>query len=456
MRARARACTRMGSAAPCAHWSIGHPKQPLADGTLLLRDRSMVGRTCTRCARATTRLHCVLVALAFLAVSLITATAPTAALPAHADAGRADELVPRPRAALVYLISAKPRHCRLLAQSLRHLQANFNGLPTRQYPVVVFHDGLDGATETFVRDAARTAGVADLRLERAEHFIVPRNVDRGRMLRHIKEGPPVLMRSEGYRTMIRWWSGPVLRESALAAFEYAWRFDTDSFLLRPLAYDPLRDMARRGAKYGYRAVCPEAPQVGKGLSEVVDRWATRELGFAPDARPRTLADPQTISSTAPNGSGRVVDRWRLAGGGVYYTNFEILELGFFRARAYSSLFEACDAEAGFHHRRWGDALVRTHGVDLLVPPNETVHYLDIDYVHSESEGAPFYLGAGLPGCWGQRRWLDLAKGWPQHRGHQVGAEGPYRCVGAGPERQYQGCRCVLVFVPVVCQHVRVL
>ena len=330
--ARARACARMGSAAPCAHWSIGHPKQPLADGTLLLRDRSMMGRTCTRCARATTQLHCVLVALAFLAVSLITATAPTAALPAHADAGRADELVPRPRAALVYLISAKPRHCRLLAQSLRHLQANFNGLPTRQYPVVVFHDGLDGATETFVRDAARTAGVADLRLERAEHFIVPRNVDRGRMLRHIKEGPPVLMRSEGYRTMIRWWSGPVLRESALAAFEYAWRFDTDSFLLRPLAYDPLRDMARRGAKYGYRAVCPEAPQVGKGLSEVVDRWATRELGFAPDARPRTLADPQTISSTAPNGSGRVVDRWRLAGGGVYYTNFEILELGFFRAR----------------------------------------------------------------------------------------------------------------------------
>ena len=100
--------------------------------------------------------------------------------------------------------------------------------------------------------------------------------------------------------------------------------------------------------------------------------------------------------------------------------------------------------------------MRTHGVDLLVPPNETVHYLDIDYVHSESEGAPFYLGAGLPGCWGLRRWLDLAKGWPQHRGHQVGAEGPYRCVGAGPERQYQGCRCVLVFIQVVCQHVRVL
>lgn len=360
-------------------------------------------------------------------LALLVALPAVFALVARAGATAADAAAAaRPRAALVYLSSSKPKHARLFAQSVRHLQRHFNGAPGRQYPVLVFHDGLDRRAERFHREAARGASpaVADLRVVRATKFVVPRNVDRGEMAKHIAQGPDVVMRSEGYRTMIRWWSGPVFHEPALADFDYMWRFDTDSFLITPPPYDLFRDMAERRLVYGYRAVCPENKRVARGLSEVVDRWAHRELGFAVGARPRTLADAQDVATRAPGPEGGIVDRWRLDGGAVYYTNFELLDLRFFRAREYTSLFEACDAEAGFHHRRWGDALVRTHGVDLLVPANATAHYIDVDYLHAEYTDRPFYLGAGVPGCWTNRRWLDLANGWPLARGHLRGAAPP--------------------------------
>ena len=70
-----------------------------------------------------------------------------------------------------------------------------------------------------------------------------------------------------------------------------------------------------------------------------------------------------------------------SGTAFFYNNFELLQLAFFRSRAYRAMFTALDASGGFFERRWGDGPVRTLALGLLARPEAVVKLSAIPYWH---------------------------------------------------------------------------
>ena len=64
---------------------------------------------------------------------------------------------------------------------------------------------------------------------------------------------------------------------AVAAYDYVWRLDSDSFILGVIETDFLADFAKRSAVYGYIAAHPEPQDVSQELGDLaVRQWLRRE------------------------------------------------------------------------------------------------------------------------------------------------------------------------------------
>lgn len=50
----------------------------------------------------------------------------------------------------------------------------------------------------------------------------------------------------------------------------------------------------------------------------------------------------------------------------FWSNFEVVNLGFFRSKSYSAYFRALDASGGFFLERWGDAPVHSLAAALFL------------------------------------------------------------------------------------------
>ena len=65
----------------------------------------------------------------------------------------------------------------------------------------------------------------------------------------------------------------------------------------------------------------------------------------------------------------------------FWTNFEIGDLNFFRSDEYIKFFEFLDSKGGFYYERWGDALVHSIALSLLLKSVEIIHFDRIGYKH---------------------------------------------------------------------------
>lgn len=71
----------------------------------------------------------------------------------------------------------------------------------------------------------------------------------------------------------------------------------------------------------------------------------------------------------------------------------MMYLKFFRSQRYRALFDYLDKTGGFFEYRWGDALVRTFAVNLLLEEREVHLFEDIPYSHGgwrNSANCTFY------------------------------------------------------------------
>jgi hypothetical protein len=57
---------------------------------------------------------------------------------------------------------------------------------------------------------------------------------------------------------------------------------------------------------------------------------------------------------------------RVPRGKIYYTNFEICKIDYFSSKEWQGYFNKVDATGGFYLRRWGDAIFRYMGVNVLL------------------------------------------------------------------------------------------
>ena len=66
---------------------------------------------------------------------------------------------------------------------------------------------------------------------------------------------------------------------------------------------------------------------------------------------------------------------------MFYTNFEVSSLAFWRSEEYASFFRAIDLSEGIYRHRWGDAPIHHLAVSLLLPEARTHRFRDIGYWH---------------------------------------------------------------------------
>ena len=164
----------------------------------------------------------------------------------------------------------------------------------------------------------------------------------------------------GYRHMCRFYAGEIFKQELLDDYEYVWRLDTDSFILQAIEGNVFEDMSNANAVYGYINIQHDHPKMVKGLWELA----------------ATYFKPSSSSIFTPEAREKHFQR-------VFYTNFEIYNMKWFKGAAYQDFYNHIDNSAGIYKYRWGDHAIRYLGLHGLGAKDKCLFFKDIVYQHGE-------------------------------------------------------------------------
>jgi hypothetical protein len=223
----------------------------------------------------------------------------------------------------IYLVNHTEQAVADGVRSLALLQANYlDRFPT---PVLLFHEA--GLTDEM---RTRLAASAQVTFVPVDFSAYPNGT--------------------GYNHMCRFFAGEVFRQPALARFDYYCRLDTDSFINAPVGYDLFDFAQSAGVWYGFlNDAIHDNPEYCQGLWD-----AARKFGI----------------STAHIPEGR-----------LYYTNFEVCYLPWFRGNPWRAFYRFLDDAGGIYAHRWGDHTIRYIGVKALMEPERVKQLTGIAYSH---------------------------------------------------------------------------
>lgn len=247
--------------------------------------------------------------------------------------------------AIVYLTRSSEGSLKQLEASLGLLARNL--LPWSQADVIIFHeDDLDPS----VLDG-HTAGIP-VRFAQVDFSAFPEE------MKDLPKG------KRGYRHMCHFFANDIFLRPELEKYQYVLRLDVDSSILSPLKFNVFDEMRTRGYRYGYRAILKDKRCFSKDL------WPTAKAYFLK-------------SESAVRPFSQIPEPC------VYYTNFEIYEMAWFRGEAWQSFFKAVDQAKGIWKYRWGDHAIRFIGVKALLPEEKIWCAKQIHYFHQSEWRAGF-------------------------------------------------------------------
>lgn len=163
----------------------------------------------------------------------------------------------------------------------------------------------------------------------------------------------------GYRHMCRWFSGELYNHPIMALYEYYLRLDTDSFMHSKLSYDIFEWAKQNDCWYGYiqPGIQIDNPKVVENLWQSTKNWLKIN-------KPKVYENIHNI----PEGK-------------MFYTNFEIGLVQWFKDSDYKQYYEWLDNSGGFYTKRWGDAPIKYLGVTLLMDPKHVKAVHGMTYQH---------------------------------------------------------------------------
>ncbi|KAJ1720015.1 hypothetical protein LPJ53_005307 [Coemansia erecta] len=267
---------------------------------------------------------------------------------------------PQVRAAIVALVRNSDLFGLRLA--LRQIEDRFNH--KHNYPYVFVNDV--PFTDEFMQ------GVRDLTHAHVEFGLldehswgIPQWIDQERYAETKRTARYPHAEKDSYRKMCRFQSGFLHHHPLLRDYDYYWRIEPDVEYYCDIDYDPFVFMKENGIKYGWNIAMTEF------MSTVETLWNTTEQFLA--------ARPDVVSK-------RNLRRWLLDDNGGYsgchfWSNFEIVDLSFYRSEAYQAYFDHLDRAGGFFYERWGDAPVHSIAAAMLLDPSEIHYFDDIGYFH---------------------------------------------------------------------------
>ncbi|KAJ1895470.1 hypothetical protein LPJ66_004573 [Kickxella alabastrina] len=271
------------------------------------------------------------------------------------------------RAAIVALVRNSDLFGLRLA--IRQIEDRFNR--RFQYPYIFVND--EPFTEEFkqgVRDLTRAR--VDFGLLDEESWTVPEWIDKARYAEVKRTAKYPHGEKDSYRKMCRFQSGFLHKHPLLADLEYYWRIEPDVEYFCDIDYDPFLFMRENGIKYGWNIAMTEF------MDTVATLW-NATMAFAQE-------NPQMIAE-------RSMHNWLVDANGAYngchfWSNFEIVDLSFYRSTEYQAYFDYLDRAGGFFYERWGDAPVHSIAAALLLDASQVHYFGDIGYFHPSVLSCP--------------------------------------------------------------------
>lgn len=240
----------------------------------------------------------------------------------------------------------------LLNHSIYFLYLNFNR--QANYPVTIFHDDLTlHDISNLLSNLNNALGfMPNIKFERLS-FTLPADVSADPSL----YSPPLTQFRMGYRHMCRFYGGQIFLHPALKKYKWYMRLDSDSFVLSKVFRDPFTVMRENNYQYAYM----ESLQYDLDWA-CVGLWeATKKFMDANKSR--------VINSEFD---------WKLE---LYNTNFEIVDMDFFRSQNYQDYFEYLNQTNNIFYRRWGDHCIRYLGIKMFMEPKAVWALTDFCYQH---------------------------------------------------------------------------
>ncbi|CAE8610896.1 unnamed protein product [Polarella glacialis] len=274
--------------------------------------------------------------------------------------------VPQKLRGVIHYITAETEGDMLdIERSLKSVWENYNR--RCDYPIVIFHEGLSEQARRRIVECSENRiwlallpGFNQLPPEWAE-----------------AAGERASEFSVGYRAMTRWRSGPMFLEPALAGFDFAMTFDTDSYFPAALGSDPFEILQSEGLVALF-------PHLGRESASVVVNFMHHFLLYC---RLRGM-DPRRTSMLAA-----LVEKNYKWYQQCLMLDMEVVRLDWFRGKEYQDFFRYMDSSGGFWLHRWGNNPVRTFGVGLLLEDKD-VRSMELPYAHQDFCSC----GPGGPKC----------------------------------------------------------
>ena len=256
---------------------------------------------------------------------------------------------------IVYLVKNHPDYIDQLNDSLVSVASNLEPSFESKVDLILFVD------PDFPRGSVNYPGKLQLRFIEVDFSQVPNGLSKYQVPQYFPNpnAPSEIGFSIGYRHMCRFYSGSIYSIPEIHEYEYYLRLDTDSQILSSVNYDLFVRVKNKGAVYGFirEGIQFDNPRVCFGLHDESIAWARKQGGM------------------------RRLRAYLIKRNKMYYTNFELGRVDFFTSENWSSYFQHLDQSNGFMLARWGDAVVKYFGVNVLTGRQQRLALKGFRYGH---------------------------------------------------------------------------
>ncbi|KAJ4325719.1 O-glycoside alpha-1,2-mannosyltransferase 4 [Neodidymelliopsis sp. IMI 364377] len=318
---------------------------------------------------------------------------------------------PRANAAIVVL--ARNKELDGVIQSIKSFERHFNRW--FNYPYVFLNDGDFNTTfkETVMNHTQSTVEWGKIA---PEHWGFPDWADPAVVREGIaKQGDRAIMYGgmESYHHMCRFYSGQFYKHELLQKYEWYWRLEPEITYFCDITYDPFIHMIRNKKTYGFTIAVKElretVPNIFryasayKRMNNITSQGMWEMFVEKPKEEPENQLPkddpkykkplPQEILNSEPgNGALPEIDPENMEGETYnmchFWSNFEIVNLNWYRSKEYNDFFEMMDRSGGFWMERWGDAPIHSLAAGILLGPQDVHYFRDFGYRHTTIQHCP--------------------------------------------------------------------
>ncbi|KAL0564698.1 hypothetical protein V5O48_017342 [Marasmius crinis-equi] len=293
-----------------------------------------------------------------------------------------------------FVILARNSEVDGVARSIQNIEDRFNA---GRYPYVLLND--EPFTEQFKkwvkfcslleanlivmpvrRISVLTPALVEFGVIPKEHWNQPPWIDEekaskareGMKAQKIKYGDNVQ-----YRNMCRFNSGFFFKHDLLKKYKWYWRIEPNVKFHCDIKMDPFLFMEQNDKVYSQRPTSGFTIAVYEIAGTIPSLW--RNVREFMEQHPEYVAENNSMPFLS-NNHGTTYN--------LFWSNFEIADMDFWRGPAYTAFFEHLDSKGGFYYERWGDAPVHSIAAGLFLRRDQIHFFEDIGYQHDDWSHCP--------------------------------------------------------------------